>query len=361
MQNRIRVWAEPQITPDSKIILEIDGIKMGGKFKAELLDVSTSNVLETREFPNLILNRWMNGMFLTSSFFPQIDSALNALVIGTGSVTGANIPQATDTQLHGEIFDGRTTSNGGISSVWSFVSASDNGPYWNYNVTRQFSENAGNGVITEFGWSPSTIYNNIQGLSVRSAVKDATGSLAPITKTNENQLRLTYDLRFYLPTASVTSSFELNGQWYTASMAPINLSDANAWGSLGFPFYLRLQGSRGAVYENVRPATSLTSDIIFSGSFTTTTNANGFSIQLGRWLDGQFSQSMYIPNDFYTDLKLNFEPSEVNFTTGIQGISWSTGPGLEDMFSVIFSPKIPKTNLQRFLFVVRHTWGRIEL
>jgi hypothetical protein len=118
-----------------------------------------------------------------------LNNDLGYFAVGQGTVAEA----ATDTTLGSEL--ARTNNNGGVADISSYTGTS----YSSFIRTRIFTQAQANGNLTEIG-----IFNASSGGSMycRQLIKDETGTPTTITKTSEFELRVSYELRWYLPTDS---------------------------------------------------------------------------------------------------------------------------------------------------------------
>lgn len=362
MENRTRFWVnekdESFIITQPQIV-ELPLISVDGRFRCEVINSTTNEIVEVREFKNTILNRWLDGYANTALSIP-LSNGLQWIVAGTGSVTGSHVISPSDTTLSGEISP-RTAFQGGISPVNGFISSSVDGPYWYYQKTMQFLETEANGLLTEIGFSDSSTFND--PLTVRTAIKDDSGSLAPILKTTDNQLRIIYELRLYPPTGSSTASFSLDGTSYTCEIIPQNISDSSGWGpTQGMLAWWSLTYSpKISAWESIILNDEYHSYIIPSGSSSTFLSSTKFGI----WQSGSLytGSDGYVSGQFYYDQYISLEPSVANFANGVQGMTLrysydQIARTPSEIWKMKFTPSIPKTDLQRFFIVFRHTWGR---
>jgi hypothetical protein len=349
--SRVRIWAmEGEPTPAKQVNLELSAGKMGGHFLLELLDGRTGEVLETRDFSNIVLDNWMNFCVTTGGGNAGPENMLTYIVPGSGSVTGPNTPATTDTTLNGEIAASRESGNGGFGDVKVFVTGS--APYWSLTRTRLWTESEANGTITEIGWSDSSTTGAT--IRVRTAVRDVTGTLAPIIKTNINQLRVTYEWRYYPPTNITTGSFSLLGNTYTYTIMPRTIDGTN-WGSAGPFITSEVLGGDAAAMETITLPPAV------SGTDYSQTNQVNVITARGILSASIWSGSMVVTGPpFYNDLQIDIEPGTAVFTTGIGGLVWSHCRTSFRVYQWMMqlSGSIMKNDLQRLQFYMRHTIDR---
>jgi hypothetical protein len=353
MNERKRVWApEVQNTDATPVVLELPKVKMSGHFTCELLNAKTGEVENTWDFDNLLLDSFIDA----PAYDTTINSYLSYIVVGSGSVTGSSAPTGSDTILNSEINPGRTSDAAGFPATWAYFpnTGSLDGPYWEYKLTRQLPTTVGNGTITEIGWSNQSGYNT--PIHVRSAILDDLGNPTSIVKTSENQLRVTYACRIYPPTEMVTGSLFLSGSTYTIRIIPLAIQ--SRWGFLNFggPFVADSYGT-GSI-----PTSSLGS-ISYGGSIGRPYTSRGL------WSGSVWYNDLYKTGSYYFDWLFSFEPDQANFFnssasgSGIAVLHWTTfgtnfGSINTTIYGAEFIPKIPKTDLQKFWFILRHSWGR---
>lgn len=144
-------------------------------------------------FPNLITDAGLEHMATSSSW-------LNYCQVGSGN----SAPTFTDTSLQSRIAStsSLTSTNNGVTS---------SPPYYAY-CTRvfEFAEGAAAGNLSEVGvgWASSG------SLFSRALILDGSGSPTTITVLPDEVLRVTYQFRFYVPTADTTGQLTLNGVVY---------------------------------------------------------------------------------------------------------------------------------------------------
>jgi hypothetical protein len=199
--SRIKIWipentaqSSPPSTPlNFHVVLE-------GHFDVDLIDAKSGTVKNNWKFRNVITNQMMDAIGSQSLFGGgDINACLNRMRAGTGTA----IPSGTDTNLQTAIGN-FVTNTGGFLDELGFVSGSaPTGSFHFLRKTRLFDVGDVSGSLTELGWFTS---NNF--LMVRALIRDSvTGAPTTIVKTDQEQLRVRYDLRMLPPT--VTSSYQL--------------------------------------------------------------------------------------------------------------------------------------------------------
>jgi hypothetical protein len=299
-----------------------------GHYTVELIDAKTQCVKKTLRFQNIITN---NGLDFPTNGAPT--TQLLYLAVGTGSTS----PLATNSQLEAELSPvGRTNLTGGFVDVVGYNAS----PEYHYvRRTRTFFESQANGNLTEVGFftaaSGGQLFN-------RQLFRDSGGTPTTITKTNQEQLRVTYELRLQPPQADVVGTVVISGVTYDYTLRPVAVPQL--WGNLFNQGWGTTQLPRMRVAE---------SDVLLArndstpGAPTTVESTSG-------------SSGSYAAGQHYRDSTQVWEPGSANFATGIGSI-FMLGPTNDHSmcFQAVVSPKIPKTNLHRLSLTVRTTWGRV--
>ena len=199
--SRIKVWIPENVTPQNSPNTPLSfHVAFEGHFDIDLIDAKSGVVKNNWKFRNVITNQMMDAIGSASLFGGgSVDTCLNRMRVGIGSA----IPSGTDTNLQSPIGN-FVTANGGFGDEQGFVSGSSpTGSFHFLRKTRLFDVGDASGSITEVGWFTPTNF-----LMVRALVRDSvTGAPTTIVKTDQEQLRVRYDLRMLPPT--VTSSYQL--------------------------------------------------------------------------------------------------------------------------------------------------------
>lgn len=305
------------ITPDLHLGLE-------GWITAELIDARTKKVKKSLKFRNLITNVGLDN--LTNSFL--FDSGVNYCAVGTG----ATAPSNADTGLVAEVA-GRTNNNSGIATALSYVAGSPD--YHKMVVTRLFTETQANGNLTEIGFFSASAGGTMFS---RQLFKDGTGTPTTIDKTSNDQLRITYEIRCYPPTAdTVTAGAVISGANYDITAREIGVG-----GSTGNNFF----GSSSTSWSPKAFNSTLTSVASASasalptrtGSKPSATNCDSNAI------------AAYVNGSFVLDRTTIWNTPTANFT--ILSIYHNDAHGLG------FNPGLPKDNTKKLTLNTRLTWGR---
>lgn len=352
-KNRERLWI-PEISLDPLINESLNLVVSAGNFvglvEIELIEAATGRVKEYHKFPNIFLTAGMDGLFVDSVEIANstFDSMMDNLFVGTGST----VPDPSDISLEAPIDN--TTSNGGFGNVSGYVTGSGGGPdnlgnpYHFIRKTRVFIESeAIDPALSELGWKATATTPDFQ--FTRALFKDNGGSPITINKTSEDQLRVTYEIRLYPPTAQFSGSFvmgdsEISHSW-TASATDID--QTNTWGydSDGIfrnfgkwrPFTL---GDEITAYPTATIPANPTGTVSQWGWFGPDQQSTNFSRSLFTYQSGSLEQAR----------ESTFDTARLNFDGGIEGmaIAW---PVSAPQFAFKFNPAIQKTDLQKLTMV----------
>lgn len=318
-------WEPPHVTTP----LGIRGIVKS----VELIDAKTGLIKRRlEEFENLITNAGLNGIGNGT----RIDALAKWIAVGTDNTA----PDVTDTAL-GSQLGGRYEDNGG------FFDQQDAGPsyaYWSFVRTREIPENDCNGNLTELALfsaeSGGTMWMRQLFLSG--------GSPTTLTKTNNEILRIIYEWRVYLVLIPTTDALTINSVAIDCDSRALQGNDDDAWGSQGIVSRIgawTTDERRSKAYEtNTFPSID---GGLFSGTGSQATTV---------------TTEAYGGGNFYRDQDLIWDPGAGNFGSGIGAV---TLPYIGDFiggsnaFGTTFTPKVAKSNLQRFTFRARVSFTRV--
>lgn len=266
-------------------------------------------------FKNLITNAGLDRMGSTSGYIGYCQ-------VGSGS-TPATV---NDVSLASRV--------AGVSTIVSNnTGAMPSAPYYAFSTrTFQFPAGVATGNISEVGvgWALT------DALFSRALIVDGAGTPTTITVLSDEILQVTYQLRYYAPTADVTGTLTLNGvstSWISRA------SGVNAWGSIGdiseglYSFDLNEQRAHdGAINASVvgtpagsrSPRSSISDDAYSAGSYTRTGS-------------------------------VTWDIERANFAGGIQSVFIRKGIG---SYQIGFTPPIMKTSAQTLTLKFSHSWAR---
>jgi hypothetical protein len=323
-----------------EIFMQAPTVALEGWCTAELIHARTGLIKQRLQFRNLIMDAALDVLGTGGA------THLNAFAQGwIGVGTGSTAPAANQTGLVAEIGT-RSNSNGGIADVTGSGAAF---AYWYYRMTRIFLEANANGNLTEFG-----VFNlsTASTMFARQLFKDGTGTPTTIVKTSAEQLRITYEVRIYPPTADqVGGPISIGGTNYNYTSRAANIGTATAWGSGGATGMLVNFGSSSGAYANAMNSTAIgtTSQAGPTGS---TASATADTITM----------TSYVAGSFYREWTYIWSAGIANFTGGSGGVSGFAfaphGSANSLTHQAQLSAAIPKDNTKRLTLVWRFPFGR---
>lgn len=301
-------------------------VKFKGRFKVELLD-DRGRVKKCLEFDNLITDAGLN--FINNNTIAVCDQYA---AVGTGSTA----PTTSDTTLQAEITpssSNRTNQNGGITETLVYTSGATD--FWTSSKTYLFDFAQGNGNLTEIGLFSASSSGTMW---TRQLLKDSGGTPTTIVKTSSDQLRITYTLQIYPPTADVTGSITISGNSYSTTIRAANANHTSNWDTL-------LQN--GMAFADNRPRTS-------------TAALAARTTQPGGTLTNATSsvRTTYVSGNFYIESTDVWSISGGSATVLSALVLGNASGGGGSEMQIGFSPGLPKTNTNQLTMVNRYTWGR---
>lgn len=351
MSTRMRVWLpeKPQSMPEPNDVIPISIGHISGHYDIELLD-KQGNVLNSWSFDNIITNTGMDA--IGSTVTGESNELFNFMQTGAGSTT----PSGTDTGLASAIA-GRVTY---VDVTGSNILSDSSGSYYTRRLTYFFNETVANGNITEVG-----IFTLATGgrLVNRALIRDNLGVPTTITKTSDNQLRVFYTYRVYVPLNDVTGTITLAGIPYNYTIRPQAVSESNAWGvDTGFTSPTTAGGYTREISLRSWGSTRQFGGASPSGNLVAVTGT--LSLTNVDPCDTVTAQT-YVNGNYYRDVDYIWEPASANFgSTGIRmlrirgiGNNGNANPSFWT-HQIQFTPNIPKTNLQRLTLRFRFGWTR---
>lgn len=323
---------------------------ISGYFTIDLIESATGRVKRHLEFKNLIVNVALDALNNTGiGTFIGGNGTLGFMGVGTGAVAPTN----ADTTLGAEIApasSNRTNSNGGIAEVFGAGPAN---AYWFRRQTYNFLETQGNGNLTEIG-----LFTAVTGgtMFCRQLLKDGTGTPTVVVKTAADQLRVTYEVRFYSPAADVTvNPVVISGVNYSVTTRAIHIDIARRWG-IDVSNFGAMIGFKGDNANSVNAICALDSNVLVAQ-----TGANPAGTI---FTPTSVAKSAYVNGNFFLDYTVIWDPGVANPVGGIGGVlldaelSSNTVGLINCQFQMAFTPKLPKDNTKRLTLVIRLSWGR---
>lgn len=299
-------------------VLEGPPVGVAGYVTCELVHVRTGLIAQRLHFKNLITNAGLNNA-LTDSV--QLGTLASTLAVGTSSTP----PSQGDVALGQEI--ARASNRGGISDEQGFGPGNAYGYFRRYTV---FTQAQANGNLTEVG----TFFG--ANLWMRALLRDAVGQPTTIIKTPEYELRIAYEVRFYLTVNAETFSAVVNGvatdithqSWastWTGSTATLRGLDASAY------FYNRAYtGTIGALPANEPSGT-----------------------QHNLSVNSNITLAAYVGSSFTEEITCTWPASLANGSLR----SFLLGYPFHEKYQL--PAPITKTNTQKLVVNHRKTWSRI--
>jgi hypothetical protein len=277
-------------------------------------------------FPNLALTNGLNYMGSNGGFMDYCQ-------VGTAN----NTPNVSDTGLYSWLAG---TNN--LKSGSSTYAARSTTPYYGYRQkTWRFTAGTATGNIQEVGvgWGSS----GATLLSRALPINELGESIAP-TVLSDEILDVTYQLRYYPPTADLTGTVTLDGTVYDTTIRASVVTNQETQASI--------------IGTEMGYAGALSDWKAYDGNIGTIIQApSGISANLA----GSLSNQAYSNNSFERKMDAQCSVSGWNLGSGIRSIYIETTGGA---FQTEFSAQgtgntIPKTNLYTLTLVWKIAWSAI--
>lgn len=336
MSERIWTPAAPAVVPSRALEAEVRAAALGfeGHFTVELVHAPSGLVRRRLEFRNVITDAGLN--FIGGA---PVSDEINFLAVGSGSTP----PGVTNVSLEAQV-GGRTSSNGGYAD--SFGTNSSAAPPYQYcRRTRVFVEAEANGNLTELGFfsaaTGGTMFN-------RQLFRDASGVPTTITKTNTDQLRVTFEWRLIAPADDVTGEITLSGAGTVHQFtcrAQRNLMGGHwAKGQSGGWSAVEMMGY-WTVGNNMilTTATSLVP--------TTAVQSPGGGVNASA-----ATLAAYTTGSMFRESTYTWEPNRGN--VNVTSTDFGFAGYADRFFQSLITPAIPKTDTRRLVLGMRMSWGR---
>lgn len=328
----------PAIIPPERIVESISETGLAGYFEVELIHKPTGLVKFKSRFKNLITNAALEDIGSGGREIQQF-SANGYLAVGTGNST----PTVTQTTLDAEI--ARTQSRGSPSINGSAGQVNDYEYFWN-RTTKVLLPGVGTGNLQELG-----LFRVSSGgtMFCRQLFRDNDGNPVVISKTADDELRVTYEFRLYTMKTTNTATLTVKGVERTFTTRGYDLDGANRWGTTNW-------GDSGLVNYLGSSWSGTTGNVVlFSSSAMPALN----STQVGTGQTGCSSGGWgsYTGGTRYRDYSATWNPGLGNLTIG--SVVWGAGNAWNEPFITTIEPAISKTDTERFTFTGRMAWGRV--
>ncbi len=326
---RTRVWIpETQSVESCNLVVDLPTIGLEGYYYIDLIDKDTGKVKQHLEFKNIITDFALDTIM--SSFTTLTNGVFRFCGVGTGSSTPNASQTSLDNQVGGRITTGTADSFG-----------TNTAPEYHWlRINRRFIESEVNGLLTEVAFFTSATGNN---MTSRALFLDARGQPTTITKTNQDLLDITYEIRLYAPTQDVTGTFEFRpGTSSVYTIRPQGVLQTSGW-----------------VAMMNRISAWLPSAFATSGTFFNT--RTGFNNPSQGSLVSQVSSSTYITSTYTRDVRFFWNDLAANFD--IATIVWRfvdrIGGDADWHWQMSLNPPVQKVVDQRFDLFLRQTIGRV--
>src|SRR5690606_13071920 len=179
----------------------------------------------------------------------------------------------------------------------------------------------------------------------RQLFRDELGQPTTITKTSEDQLRVTYEYRVYPPWDDVVQEIEVNGVPVEVVNRPLRVAGDLNWGG-----YSSAALSALGVVATTRLTAYETDTLPGRNGSPSGTSANASS----------HAVQSYTPGTWYREREARWEPSAANFATGIGLFVSEASSSSSVVFASKVTPKIMKQDTQRLIVMERWTYARKE-
>lgn len=323
-----------------ELLLTMPSARFEGVVTVELVHARTGLIKRRLEFKNLITDAGLNYLGTGA-----ISSAVNFIGVGTSGTAPAN----SDTALGAEILP--RSAGGGDADVYGYVA----GPpaYFYRRISRAFTETQANGNLTEFG-----VFDGSAGgtLWARQLFKDGLGNPTTITKTNQDQLKISYEIRVYPPTVDASGTQAVTG---VGNVDWVSRAANLGGGASGWDHFMGSGGGPFGAWTN-NGALLLDSQTLGTTAGTPT----GASQFAGR---SSATVAAYVSGNKYREVEYAWDPAAGTLTGGsvIHTVCFTSAMGVGTAMyqtRLAINPggaTIAKSNLQRLKLTLRYPWDRV--
>lgn len=303
-------------------------------------------VRETGFHKNLILDSWFTRILTPGNVEPTDGYSESKCVVGSGT-TAPNVTQTTLTSF----MAAAVGSN-------SDVSVGSNGIVSNYKevwVQRifNFAEGGVVGNVAEVGTTiNSTLPNSGTTLLTRALVLDVNGNPTTIAVTAQEQLRVIHRLYTRLSNVPVTGTLSLTTGGNTVNYDyDLRLNDpSSTWARYGFldsPRYKTgVAGRAETVHQNLSHNANLAAPTV-----------SGTSVIVGNGATPSQTLVSVVKTGMSVAITYEISASNGNIAGGFQGMKGGSFSSTD--WSVSFTPRIPKTALNKFRYTITFNFVRI--
>lgn len=311
--------------------------RIQGIMTVELVRADNGLVARRLRFPNLIVDAGMNALATTDI---GISGGLtNYCAVGTGNSAPANAQTQLDTEV------ARTNNAGGFVEERGV----DGGlAYTWWKRTRVFTTAQANANLSEIGFFQSSSGGT---MFARQLIKDELGDPTVITKTDEYELRVIYEIRWYVP-AEVEYSALIDGVSRTIRTRAARVLSGTAASNRGW----RPDGSG----DFVGAISSGGGTTIYTGSLgAVTSNPSGTNV-----VSNSNTVDAYVADSFERTQLSKYSASIANgvnyisFTPGFRLPSVTKSGDMVFQHEILGGASILKDNTQRFDVYAQISWAR---
>jgi hypothetical protein len=268
-------------------------------------------------FRNLITNAGLDRMGAFGDYCANCQ-------VGSGSTP----PTVNDSTLAGLVAS-KTLSN-------ATATTQSAAPYYtSTTLNYEFAAGVAAGNLSEVGvgWAVTG------SLFSRALIVDGSGNPTTITILADEILRVSYQLRYYVPTADLTGTITLNGVSIDWVSRAAEVVQATSWTGAGYQ-------SAGFRLESTSYQSANDGDI----SASVTGGPGGTSSSRTGVTDAAYSAGSYARSG-----TLTWDIGAANFAGGIKSLYARHGIGT---YQIGFTPPIMKTSSQTLTLTLRHSWAR---
>jgi len=184
----------------------------------------------------------------------------------------------------------------------------------------------------------------------RQLFLDGEGAPTTVTKTDNEKLRIVYDWRLYPTLIPTTDVVVINSISIDCDSRAMEVNEADAWGLGGLCQWLGGEADWPTDYRKCRAHETSTFPAVDGGNFVGESS-----------LCTSITSVAYGAGNFYRDQDIIWDPGVGNWSGGIGAVSLPRhGPyiGGKNGQAVTFTPHVAKSDLQRFTFRYRVSFGR---
>ena len=301
------------------------GTKLGvqGLYRCVVRRRDGSIKQDTGWFSNLILNQGLNRL--------GTGGGGTRCEIGTGTAA----PEVTQAAL--------VSLSAGTTTVQTETMSNSGAPDYFASVTRtfRFALGALNGNFSEVGvgWAAATLFS-------RALILDGGGAPTTITVLADEQLDVSYQLRFFTSLEDTTGSLVISGTTHDTIVRRADAAVSTPESGVGGGNAL------GAAVNAIGTGTQ--DRLIYNGTLGSVTASPSGTAAAGF---GTPSQLTYSNNSLLRETTINYGLSEGNLAGGIRSVRFVCSQfGIR--FQQQFTPAIDKTNLKTLALTWRVSWAR---